>query len=39
MFQNIKWHIEFDGIIHLNEGIGHLGEAHVIRLVGEKIKL
>ena len=38
-FQNIKWHFEFEGTIHLNEGIGHVGEAHVIRLVGEKIKL
>lgn len=38
IFKNIKWEIEFDGIIHLNEGIGHVGEAHVIRLVGKKIK-
>jgi SAM-dependent methyltransferase len=39
IFKNIKWEIEYDGIIQLNEGIGHVGEAHVIRLVGEKIKL
>ncbi|MCR9013960.1 class I SAM-dependent methyltransferase [Aquiflexum gelatinilyticum] len=39
IFKNLKWEIEFDGIIQLNEGIGHVGEAHVIRLVGKKIKL
>lgn len=39
IFKNIQWNIEFEGIIHLEEGIGHFGEAHVIRLAGEKIKL
>ncbi|MCS4433345.1 class I SAM-dependent methyltransferase [Aquiflexum gelatinilyticum] len=39
IFKNLKWEVEFDGIIQLNEGIGHVGEAHVIRLVGKKIKL
>lgn len=39
IFKNIKWEKEFDGIIQLNEGIGHVGEAHIIRLVGEKIKI
>ena len=39
IFKNLKWEIEFDGIIQLNEGVGHVGEVHVIRLVGEKIKL
>jgi hypothetical protein len=38
IFKTIKWKIEFDGVLNLNEGIGHVGDAHVIRLVGEKIK-
>jgi cyclopropane fatty-acyl-phospholipid synthase-like methyltransferase len=38
IFKNIKWEMEFEGIIHLNEGIGHQGDAHVVRLYGEKIK-
>jgi cyclopropane fatty-acyl-phospholipid synthase-like methyltransferase len=39
IFKTIKWKIEFDGVLSLNEGIGHVGDAHVIRLIGEKIKL
>jgi len=35
-FPNIHWEYEFDGLIHLAEGIGHLGDAHVVRLVGKK---
>ncbi|UJP64581.1 class I SAM-dependent methyltransferase [Mongoliitalea daihaiensis] len=34
---NFDWEEEYDGIIELNEGIGHVGEAHVIRLLGTKI--
>ncbi|MFD2203146.1 class I SAM-dependent methyltransferase [Shivajiella indica] len=36
-FPNIQWEYEFDGIIHLNEGKGHSGDGHVVRLRG-KIK-
>jgi SAM-dependent methyltransferase len=35
-FPNIHWEYEFDGMLHLNEGIGHLGDAHVVRLIGKK---
>lgn len=35
-FPNIQWEYEFDGLVHLTEGIGHLGDAHVVRLVGKK---
>ncbi|MGY6522724.1 MAG: class I SAM-dependent methyltransferase [Mongoliitalea sp.] len=37
MLPNFYWEEEFDGIIELNEGIGHVGKAHVIRLLGTKI--
>lgn len=36
-FPSINWIYEFDGLMHLNEGVGHLGQAHVVRLIGEKI--
>lgn len=36
-FQNFEWLEEFDGIINLTEGTGHVGKAHVIRLLGTKI--
>ncbi|MCL6259061.1 methyltransferase domain-containing protein [Aquiflexum sp. TKW24L] len=39
MFATIRWDKEFDGIIHLEEGNGHHGDAHVIRLFGEKINI
>jgi SAM-dependent methyltransferase len=35
-FPNIQWELESDGIIHLKEGEGHSGDAHVIRLFGKK---
>lgn len=35
-FPNIIWEIEFDGILNLNEGQGHSGEGHIIRLLGKK---
>ncbi|RZS97302.1 class I SAM-dependent methyltransferase [Cecembia calidifontis] len=35
-FPQMTWEYEFDGILHLNEGKGHLGDAHVVRLVGKK---
>ena len=35
-FPNIHWEYEFDDILHLKEGIGHLGDAHVVRLLGKK---
>jgi len=31
--------VELNNIIYLNEGTGHVGQAHVIRLIGEKIKI
>lgn len=37
MLPNFYWEEEFDGIIELNEGTGHVGKAHVIRLLGIKI--
>lgn len=36
-FQEISWEEEFDGVLELNEGNGHCGDAHVIRLKGIKI--
>ena len=38
VFQNIQWDIEYDGNIYLNEGKGHKGDAHVVRLSGKKIR-
>ncbi|MCH6201610.1 methyltransferase domain-containing protein [Aquiflexum sp. LQ15W] len=38
VFENIQWHIEYDGVIYLNEGKGHEGDAHVVRLSGKKIR-
>lgn len=35
-FPSLEWSHQFDGIIHLEEGEGHRGEAHVIRLIGTK---
>jgi 2-polyprenyl-3-methyl-5-hydroxy-6-metoxy-1,4-benzoquinol methylase len=35
-FQGISWSEEFDGILDLDEGLGHKGAAHVIRLKGTK---
>ena len=35
-FPSLEWSHQFDGIIHLEEGEGHRGDAHVIRLVGTK---
>ncbi|EKB50466.1 class I SAM-dependent methyltransferase [Cecembia lonarensis] len=36
-FPGMTWESEFDGIIQLNEGIGHKGDAHVVRLIGKKL--
>lgn len=36
-FPEVIWQQEFDGIINLDEGKGHKGDAHVIRLKGTKI--
>lgn len=36
-FPNFEWLEEFDGIVNLTEGTGHVGKAHVIRLFGTKI--
>lgn len=35
-FQEISWEEEFDGVLELDEGKGHKGAAHVIRLKGTK---
>jgi SAM-dependent methyltransferase len=35
-FQDISWNEDFDGILELDEGAGHKGDAHVIRLKGTK---
>lgn len=35
-FPGISWEEEFDGILDLDEGVGHKGAAHVIRLKGIK---
>lgn len=35
-FQEIIWEEEFDGILELDEGLGHKGPAHVVRLNGKK---
>lgn len=37
LFPNFTWEEEFDGVVHLEEGTGHKGPAHVIRLFGTKI--
>lgn len=36
-FPNVVWQEKFEGIISLDEGKGHKGDAHVIRLKGIKI--
>lgn len=36
-FPDVLWQEEFDGIMQLDEGKGHKGDAHVIRLKGTKI--
>jgi SAM-dependent methyltransferase len=36
-FPGIKWEFELEDTIFLNEGLGHKGHAHLIRLVGKKI--
>lgn len=36
VFQQVQWIEEFDGILTLREGEGHLGDGHIIRLKGIK---
>ncbi|MDO9554180.1 class I SAM-dependent methyltransferase [Rhodonellum sp.] len=36
VFPGVKWIEEFDGILTLREGEGHLGDGHIIRLKGIK---
>jgi SAM-dependent methyltransferase len=36
IFHQVQWIEEFDGVLTLQEGEGHLGEGHIIRLKGTK---
>lgn len=36
-FPSFKWEYEFEGIDNLNEGVGHSGKAHLVRLIGRKL--
>jgi hypothetical protein len=35
-FPNMTWEYEFEGEVILTEGTGHMGLAHVVRLIGKK---